>query len=265
MRRANCQKILSVHVTFQNFRSDHGMEDALAKIRPHTASKLAHQKTPAALLHALEATFREQDTEQLPTAYFAALLTTLDGTVQKNDRGFEDGDTLPAELYLLALVSPFVSPQIIRAQLDTLLSLTAPLFPLLNSHAPPLRSQLTLYYNVFLALDRSCLEVQGIRQAFTSVLQLCVDSRPKVRKRAADLVKDVLAAPPPPLLQHPYADRVAVWLKSSLTELQSDVSAKAKGSKRPDTPVADAAIHLLAFLRPIATYLPPEVRTRRHF
>ena len=53
------------------------VEATLSKIRPHTSSSLAHQKAPATLLRAIEATFHEQNTGSSATAYFAALLTTL--------------------------------------------------------------------------------------------------------------------------------------------------------------------------------------------
>jgi ribosomal RNA-processing protein 12 len=232
------------------------LEQALAKIRPHTSSNLPHQKTPATLLYALEATFQEQTTQRSPTAYFAALLTTLESTLHKNDISWGDGDVLPAELYLLALVAPFVSPPIIRANLNTLLSLTAPLFPLLLAHAPPLRSQLTIYHAIFLSLDKSQLETQGIRQAFASILQLCVDSRPKVRRKAADLVKDLLSQPPSPMARHPYADRAAEWVKTALGEASSGVL-RSKSSL--EVPGPETAIHVLALLRPITSYLPPSV------
>jgi ribosomal RNA-processing protein 12 len=236
------------------------MEEALAKIRPHTSSSLAHQKVPASLLHALEETFQEQKTEKSPTAYFASILTTLDGTLQKKPIGLSDGDVLPAELYLLALVLPFVPQSVVRANLQTLLSLSAPLFPVLQSHAPPLRSQLTVYNYVLKSLDRSQLEAQGIRQAFASILQLCLDPRPKVRKKAADLVKDVLAAPPPPMARHPYAERVADWVKTCLAEVHLNILPSKTSGKTAESPTADSAIHILAFIRPILLHLPPAVR-----
>jgi ribosomal RNA-processing protein 12 len=236
------------------------MEQALAKIRPHTSSNLAHQKAPATLLHALESIFQEQKSEKTPTAYFAALLTALDGTLQKKDIGFGDGDVLPAELYLLALVAPFVSPPVIRANLNTVLSLTAPLFPSLMPHAPALRSQLSLYNVVFQSADRSQLDVQGIRQTFASTLQLCLDSRPKVRRKAAEIVKDVLASPPTPLSRHPYAERVAEWVKSALSDASTGALPRSKSAgKSSETPAAENAIHVLAFLRPILLNLPPAV------
>jgi ribosomal RNA-processing protein 12 len=196
------------------------MEEALAKIRPHTSSSLPHQKTPAHLLIALETTFREQNTEATPTAYFAAILTTLDGSIQKKELSLEEGAILPAELYLLALVAPFVSAPIIRTNLNTLLFLTAPLFPSLNQHPPALRSQLSLYHSIFRSLDRTQLDVQGVRQSFASILQLCLDPRPKVRKKAADIVKNLLSSPPIPLMRHPYSERVSDWVKKHLDRCQ---------------------------------------------
>ncbi|KDR75247.1 hypothetical protein GALMADRAFT_140774 [Galerina marginata CBS 339.88] len=234
------------------------MEEALAKIRPHTSSSLAHQKTPANLLIALESTFKEQGKEATSTAYFAALLTTLDGTIQKKDISLEDGAILPAELYLLALVAPFVPSPIIRSNLNTLLSLTAPLFIGLNQHAPALRSQLSLYHAIFQSLDRSQLDVQGIRQTFASILQMCIDPRPKVRKKAADVVKDLLASPPPPLLRHPCAGRVGEWVLNTLSEVNTGPFGKGKSAKHTSAPGAEVAIHVLAFLRPVLPFLLPE-------
>ncbi|KAA1475204.1 NUC173-domain-containing protein [Dentipellis sp. KUC8613] len=235
-----------------------GLDQALAKIRPHTSSNLAHQKAPATLLHALEATFQEQNTEKSPTAYFAALLTTLDGTIQKEKPSglkFGEGDILPAELYLLALVAPFTPPPVIRANITTVLSLTAPLFPLVKAHAPALRSQLSIYDPVLRALDRSQLEIQGVRQSFASILQLCIDPRPKVRKRAAEVVRDVLASPPSPLVRHPYGERVAEWALSALTEISANAIPKSK-HRKSDMEGAEVAIHMLSFLRPVALKLP---------
>lgn len=238
-----------------------GLEQSLSKIRPHTSSSLPHQKAPATLLHALEATFREQNTEPSPTAYFAALLTTLDGVSQAaptSGPSLGDGDVLPAVLYLLALIAPHVPPPVIRSHLDTVLSLTAPLFPALTAHAPPLRSQLSLYGAIIHALERPQLESQGLRQSFNFILRLCLDPRPKVRKKAAEVVRDVLSAPPPPLLRHPYAEKVAEWVVSALGEVNAGGVPKFKG-KKADTEGSDIAIHLLAFIRPSLPYLPPTV------
>ncbi|KAL5506993.1 RRP12 [Sanghuangporus vaninii] len=233
------------------------LEIALSKVRPHTSSSLAHQKTPANLLTALEATFKEQNTDRTPAAYFAGLLTALESTVEKEkDTKFMlgDGDLLPAELYLLALVSPFVPAPVIRANLSSLISLTSPLWTPLHSYAPPLRSQLSLYNSVLRASDRAQLETQPVRQSFATILQICLDPRPKVRKRAADIVKDVLASPPTPLLRHPFSERVGEWTINALSDVNT-MKHKGKANASTDD-VVNSAIHLLAFLRPVLLYLP---------
>jgi ribosomal RNA-processing protein 12 len=100
--------------------SEDGLDLALSKIRPQTASSLEHQKAPANLLHALEATIDEKKTERTSTAYFAAILTALGGTLQNDASSglaLDEGDMIPAELYLLALVAPFVPPPVIRGNL----------------------------------------------------------------------------------------------------------------------------------------------------
>jgi ribosomal RNA-processing protein 12 len=234
---------------------------ALSKIRPHTSSSLEHQKTPAKLLHALEATLDERKSERSPTAYFAAVLTTLGDTLRadaSSGLALAEGDVLPAELYLLSLIVPFVPPPVIRANLISILSLTSPLFPSLMTHAPPLRSQIGLYGTIFRALDRSQLDAQGVRQSFASVLQLCLDPRPKVRKRAAEVIKDVLSSPPTPLIRHPYSDRVAEWVKSTLTDVSANALSRSKNSAS-NMDAAEVALHLLSFLRLVILRLPSSV------
>ncbi|KAF9263376.1 NUC173-domain-containing protein [Marasmius fiardii PR-910] len=228
------------------------MEEALSKIRVHTTSSLLHQKAPAKLLIAIESTLDEQRTERTPTAYFAAILTTIDATMQKKEISLNEGDVLPAELYLLALVSPFVTVPVIRTNLNALLNLTAPLFPLLKHHAPVLRSQLSLYQALLTSIDRSQLETHGIRQAFASILQLCVDPRPKVRRKAVEVVKEILLNPPLPLVRHPYSDRVVEWAVSNLPGENKFSSSTAKSSGID----AESGIHVLAMLRPVIASLP---------
>jgi ribosomal RNA-processing protein 12 len=233
------------------------MEDTLAKIRVHKSSAAPVHKTPATLLIAVESTLQEQDSDVSPTAYFAALLTTLDGTLQRKDLSLDEGAILPAELYLISLVAPFVSKPVVRAHLGTILNLTAPLFPFMTSHTATLRSQLSIYHVLFQSLDISQLDTPNLRQTFTSILNLCLDSRPKIRKKAADVVKATLCNPPNPLARHPYAERTAEFVKHSLGELASTPFAKGKSKETGNRP--EDAIHVLAFLKPVLPFFPPSV------
>ncbi|KAH0827850.1 hypothetical protein J3R83DRAFT_3476 [Lanmaoa asiatica] len=118
-------------------------------------------------------------------------------------------------------------------------------------------SQLTLYNSIFRVLDRSQLDTPAVRQSFATVLQLCLDPRPKVRKRAVDMVDDVLSNPPSPLLRHPYAERVAEWVQNSLHQASSGVLPKSKSTTKEFS--VDNATRLLALLRPILPNLPLDV------
>ena len=135
------------------------MAYALAKIHPHTSPSLVHQKALATLFHVIKATFHEQNTEPSATAYFSALLTTLDGSrasfqsSRASGSALSNSDVLPAMLYLLAAVATYVSRPVICSHLSTIITLTSPLFPALSTQAPSLRSQLVLYGNVLLAFN----------------------------------------------------------------------------------------------------------------
>lgn len=191
-------------------------------------------------MRALEATFNEQKSEKSPTAYFASLLTTFDGTFQNEKSSapaLGDSDLLRAELYLLAPVAPFTPHSVIRANVNTVLSLIAPLLPTLSKQAPPIRSQLGLYDASVKALDRCQLEVQAVRQSFASILQLCLDPWPKVHKRAVEVIKEVLASPPSPLALHPHPHpdrRVAERAKSILTDMKANALPNSKAQSAED-------------------------------
>ena len=90
---------------------------------------------------------------------------------------------------------------------------------------------------------------------------LCNDCIDGARKRADELVRDVLASPPPPLLRHPYSDKVGEWIVIALAEVSALGATKhkaKKGAGADDT--ITTAIHLLAFIRPVLQYLSPNVR-----
>ena len=213
---------------------------------------------------AIENTFKEQGTNASPAAYFAALTTTLESTVRQaqkaNDHALADGDLLPAQLYLLSIVVPYVPSTVIKANLDTIVSLTAPLWPTLkDGPAPPLRSQLAIYTAIIRVLDRTQLEMQSIRQSFAFVLQLAVDHRPKVRKLAIKLVSDVLASPPTPLVHHPYESRVAEWMTNGLVSINGGKMFQKKSKPDPADPTTPA-LHIIACLRQVYVFLRPSVR-----
>ena len=238
----------------------------MSKIRPHTSSNLVHQKKPAQLLVALESTIEStsgSSTRHASTltttlsslsaapaasAYYAALVTTLEGTLTRNETSLDEGEILPATLYLLAIVTPFVPPSLLRSQLATLHPILAPLLPHTNPHAPSLRSLITIFGVVISSLDSHSLDVLGVRGSFSTLVERTIDPRPKVRRKAAEVVRDILSNPPTPLQVHPWRVRVSEWACAVLDTHKGE----------PET-----LIHLLAFLRMLVPGLisPEHVRT----
>ena len=135
-----------------------------------------------------------------PAGYFAALLTTLEGTLARNETSLNEGDILPATLYLLSIVVLFVPPALLRSQCPTLLPLLTPLLPYTNPHAPSLRSLITILGAFISSLDSHSLDAPGVRNGFSTLVERTIDPRPKVRRKAAEAVRDILSKPPP-LLQ----------------------------------------------------------------
>lgn len=247
------------------------IEDALSKLRPHTSSKLPHQKKPALLLKALESSLPEPIT---PTAYYAALVQTLQQAVTKElvsgELDVGEGDLIPAVLYLLSTVVDYVPPAVYHAQNElgllgplfsaaslpesseaagqsqSLLSLFAPC----STSAPSLRSLIHILQQLLISAPTLALTTNPYISTLNTLLSVSLDSRPRVRKIAQEAVRDVLAAPPPPAVRHPYAERVAKWLVKVLSErVRSD-----EGEQR--------RIWAVGFVRIVAASWPSDVSSQ---
>jgi len=199
-----------------------GLEQALARIRHHTTSKLENQRAPAQLLAAIEATLAERAaadaTEEAggPTAYLLALESLL---------GAESvtPDVHASAVYLLATVLPHVAPGVVRAKSVALLSAVAA--PLAEPHGASehMNARIRAALGVVEALlehvpphDRTTLERERTwTTVWDLVLALCIDARPKVRRRAHELVAHVLGLPAWKH-NHPYAARTMRWAAQTL-------------------------------------------------
>ena len=192
------------------------MEEALEKIRPHVKSTLMNQLGPAKLLVAVETTLKEEEQEATPVAYYASFLATLQESVKREESSssglnLEDGSVVPSTLYLLSIVLPHVPHVVVRSNMSSLLTTVTPLFPLISSSAPPLRSTIGIVTAIIEALDAPHLTSSSPlpRQSFATILELTIDPRPKVRKRAQEAVIRIINSPPPPMLVHPYSRQTA--------------------------------------------------------
>ncbi|KAF8318020.1 NUC173-domain-containing protein [Clavulina sp. PMI_390] len=192
------------------------MDEALDKIRPHVKSALLNQSAPAKLLVAVESTLQEQGQEPTPVAYYASFLATLQETVKReesssNEINIDEGAMVPSLLYLLSLVVPHVPHPVLRSNSSTILDTVAPLFPLIATSAPAVRSAIGIVASLIVSLDNHHLTSSSpiLRQSYATILDLTIDPRPKVRKRAQEAITEIINSPPPPLQIHPYAKQTA--------------------------------------------------------
>lgn len=216
---------------------------ALANIRRLTASKLPHQAKPAQLLTAIESTLattltHEQGPPFSPTAYFASLVGCLakacaQGSKDADD--FSEGGLVPAALYLLAAVAPETPRQVIVNQQQALVPLLVSLFDKSLAHPPALRSLIGIITVVLTATPASGLNASPLlKRAWNHLLELNLDSRPKVRHLAQQGVKRTLGTPIPPKLvagDHPYLPRARDWVAGVLRDEAKGGASQAQGKK----------------------------------
>ena len=219
----------------------------------------ANQLTPQThvLLSAIEDTLQA---ERTPTAYFAALLSLL--SRQITEQGIANKDTATATVYLLDLVTPHVAAPLLRSKFTEILTSLAPALTHKDADAPLIRSSVGCLESLLVVQDARAWELPqsqiSPRRAIAGLLQISVDTRPKVRKRAQDALAKVLASPPPsPSLDHPAADMCAETAMKMLHDI-AEAAAKArkqhKASKDKDAQNKDPdLIHALQLIKTIAT------------
>ncbi|KAH7392513.1 pre-rRNA processing protein-like protein Rrp12 [Pyrenochaeta sp. MPI-SDFR-AT-0127] len=232
------------------------LQERLTKIRDNP--KLQGQQQTHVLLSAIEDTLRQQKSDFTPTAYFAALLSLLPRQITA--QGIANKDTATATIYLLDLVTPDVPAPLLRSKFTDILTSLAPALTHPDADAPLVRSSIGCLESLLVVQDARAWELPQTqispRRAVAGLLQISIDHRPKVRKRAQEALAKVLANPPPsPALDHPAADMCAETALKMLSDI-ADAANKSKKhkahrdaqqSKDPDL------IHTLQLIKTIAT------------
>lgn len=123
---------------------------------------------------------------------------------------------------------PFTQQAVLRSKLGTLLELLTPQLAA-SGEAGTTKSLLALFQPIYLAMDTSTVNSLQAKQAFNALLAYLVDPRPKVRRKAQEVIQAMLANPPAPSVRHPYAGRVAEFVLESLKDALKEGK---KGGKR---------------------------------
>ncbi|KAK4702679.1 ribosomal RNA-processing protein 12, partial [Phenoliferia sp. Uapishka_3] len=219
------------------------MLEAFDKVRLQANSTIAAVRKPATLLVAIEQTLPPNSP---PSAYLVALTSTLDQVKPKQDPTLHC-----AVLYLLSLLVPTLEGQLLQPHAPALLATVDPLFKSYATDAPPLKSLLSIASALLIASPLVALSSgPTAKRVFTSILLLTVDGRPKVRRKAQEVIADVLASPPAPAMKHPYRQESSAWITEKLDEA-------VRGAKRSGEGDEARAIALLVFVKNLGASWDP--------
>ena len=206
------------------------------------------------VLSAVEDTLRDQKTEASPTGYFAALLALLRQAVSTAG---VNKDLATSVVYLLDVVTPYAPQPLLRSKFSQILTNIAPALTFPEADAPLLRPSIGCLESLLIAQDSAAWELSltqiGPRRAMAGLLNLAVDHRPKIRKRAQEAITKVLKNPPPsPAVDHPAADMCAETALKSLSDLAAR-STQAKKQRKSETVEHEPAlIHALQLVKTVA-------------
>jgi len=226
------------------------LDERLNQIR--SMPKLQNQQQTALVLSAVDDTLKEQKSERTPTAYFAALLSLL------SSNGAQGKDVAATVVYLLDLVTPHVPQPLLRSKFTLIFETLAPALMRGDADAPFLRSAIGCLESLLVVQDAQAWALPqsqtGPRRAVAGLLQIAMDPRPKVRKRATEALTSVLQhGPPGPSIDHPAADMCAETALRSFQTLATPAAQPKKTKTSPETQAHDPGlIHSLQLIKTIA-------------
>ncbi|KAI9017210.1 armadillo-type protein [Gaertneriomyces semiglobifer] len=221
---------------------DFSTSEQLQKIRAQTNSGLENQRQCAIILTAVEETIKEQHEALTPLAYFGALMTILD---QQKEGGEES--IVAAAMHLLGVVAPRIPVAVLRVKFTDISDTLVPLLENFQENQALVRNVLGCLEVLLVAQDTARWTTDmACKKLYQALLIMSVDGRPKVRRRAHEVVRRVLSRPPPPSAHHPATSTTIEFALKALNEYSETVAnASAKDRKELEQQI----LHVLVFLK----------------
>ncbi|SCU98034.1 LAMI_0F12684g1_1 [Lachancea mirantina] len=219
------------------------LEDKLSEVRSRINSKLNNHKHVAIILSAVEENIDEQQsTSKNVVAYLVSFMSLLDQSVDsRGGGGIVDQQLATSSVYLLDMIYKYAPKGLLKSKFAELLTKIAPCITDDNAQAPLIRSAIGCLESLLVAQDAQAWNnTQNMNIAPTrglgGLLELSLDHRPKIRKRAQEAVCRVLANPPAsPSAEHMAAGMVAQFvidaLGSSLESVATNKNTRDDSSK----------------------------------
>ncbi|KAI9209400.1 armadillo-type protein [Polychytrium aggregatum] len=224
-------------------QTDFASNELFVKIRSQANSNLENQKQAAFILLAVEETIKEQNERLSPLAYFGALMTILEQQSAAAAGDASKENIIVAVTYLLSIVFPRVPSNVLKLKFADITKTLSETLELHQQHAPLVRALIGCIEFLLVAQESSTWSSAEAKGLLKSLLFLCLDSRPKVRRRANDALRRVLSRPPPPALHHPGTIPTIDFCARHLEEYRSAKTSQEK--KALETHV----LHILVFLK----------------
>lgn len=205
------------------------------------------------ILSSVEDTLDEENTQKIPAAYFASFLALLEQYFSEDSIGNDDLSA-KSTVYLLDVVAPYVSPALLRLKFVPILQKLAGVLTRPESDPALLRSSIGVLETILLAQDSSAWSLPtselSSRRGMMGLINIALDPRPKVRKRAQEAITAILAHPPAsPKLEHPASLQCAEASLQAVDNYIKEVRKKGKGEKDSQPRL----IHALQLVRAISS------------
>ncbi|XBW38377.1 hypothetical protein QEN19_003964 [Hanseniaspora menglaensis] len=178
------------------------LEIELSKLRKHKKSKLENQKHIAIILEAVEENLNEASPGNITVAnYVISFLSLLDQSLDAETKEIKDLQMVSSSMYLLDITFKYTSKAILREKFIDLLAKVGPCITDEKTDAPLLKSSIGALETLLVSQDlktwvnKENLQLNPLR-GLNAILELCLDSRPKVRRRSLDAIENILSNPP---------------------------------------------------------------------
>ncbi|CEP63563.1 mRNA-binding protein RRP12 LALA0_S08e05446g [Lachancea lanzarotensis] len=240
------------------------LEDKLAHIRDQIHSKLENQKHVAIILSAVEENMADSKGDQPAMKnvvnYSISLLAILSQAVDPETHEIREAQIATSATYLLDIMFRYVPRKLLSSKFAEILTQIAPCITDENAGAPLIRPAVGCLESLLVAQDSQAWNnTQNLAIApsrgLSGLLELSLDPRPKVRKRAQDAVSNIMANPPAsPSAEHVAAPMVAEFTINALAAAVKEASSASNKKIRAQGGVSEInskSIHVLKLLKAI--------------
>lgn len=242
------------------------LEDKLAKIRQQIGSKLDNQKHVAIILSAVEENIdqsQEKDVSGNIVKYLIALMSLLDQAIVAETGEVGNLQLAVSSCYLLDIVFQYAPKSLLRSKFAEILTKVAPFITDADAGAPLIKPAIGCLTSLLIAQDAQAWNnTQDLsitpQRGLQGLLELSLDPRPKVRKRAIEGIHSILSNPPAaPTAGHvaslPIAAFAARHLQEALDEAASISNKKLRAQSGGPDDINNRIIRILRLLNAIVS------------